>query len=145
MSFVWPSGNYVSTPAYFPTPKLWLHVANSLNRAEIKTYATDPIREATIDALKRVVDSLLELMFETGITVQQFNYVVRDRAVRVASSRVLEGNRPKQQIPRSHHHGAATVRSHQDHQRSRCLPRVRSSDSQLPGVFSQHGLRLLVI
>ena len=29
-------------------------------------------------------------MFETGITVQQFNYVVRDRAVRVASSRVLK-------------------------------------------------------
>ncbi len=28
-------------------------------------------------------------MFEAGITVQQFNYVVRDRAVRVASNRVL--------------------------------------------------------
>jgi Family of unknown function (DUF6502) len=55
-----------------------------------KIEAPDPIREATIDALKHIVDSLLELMFETGITVQQFNYVVRDRAVRAASSRVLK-------------------------------------------------------
>jgi hypothetical protein len=54
-----------------------------------KIPAADPIREATIDALKNIVDSLLELMFEAGITVQQFNYVVRDRAVRAASSRVL--------------------------------------------------------
>jgi Family of unknown function (DUF6502) len=55
-----------------------------------KIPAGDPIREATIDALKNIVDSLLELMFEAGITVQQFNYVVRDRAVRAASSRVLK-------------------------------------------------------
>jgi len=55
-----------------------------------KNQAVDPIREATIDALKHIVDPLLELMFEAGITVQQFNYVVRDRAVRAASSRVLK-------------------------------------------------------
>jgi Family of unknown function (DUF6502) len=55
-----------------------------------KIQAADPIREATIDALKHIVDSLLELMFEAGITVQQFNYVVRDRAVRAAGSRVLK-------------------------------------------------------
>ncbi len=54
-----------------------------------KIQATDPIREATIDALKHIVDSLLELMFEAGVTVQQFNYIVRDRAVRAATSRVL--------------------------------------------------------
>jgi hypothetical protein len=55
-----------------------------------KIPAADPIREATIEALKNIVDSLLEVMFEAGITVQQFNYVVRDRAVRAASSRVLK-------------------------------------------------------
>jgi Family of unknown function (DUF6502) len=54
-----------------------------------KIEAVDPIREATIDALKHVVDSLLELMFDTGITVQQFNYIVRDRAVRAATNRVI--------------------------------------------------------
>jgi len=55
-----------------------------------KIQSADPIREATIDALKHIVDSLLELMFEAGVTVQQFNYLVRDRAVRAASSRVLK-------------------------------------------------------
>jgi hypothetical protein len=55
-----------------------------------KIQVADPIREATVEALKHVVDSLLELMFEAGVTVQQFNYVVRDRAVRAASSRVLK-------------------------------------------------------
>ncbi len=55
-----------------------------------KIQAADPIKRATIDALRQIVDSLLELMFEAGITVQQFNYVVRDRAVRAASNRVLK-------------------------------------------------------
>jgi uncharacterized protein DUF6502 len=36
------------------------------------------------------VDALLELMFDAGITVQQFNYLVRDRSVRAASKRVLK-------------------------------------------------------
>jgi hypothetical protein len=55
-----------------------------------KIQAADPIRKATIDALTHIIDSLLELMFEAGVTVQQFNYVVRDRAVRAAGSRVLK-------------------------------------------------------
>jgi hypothetical protein len=55
-----------------------------------KIQAADPIREATLDALKQIVDALLELLFEAGVTVQQFNYLVRDRAVRAASSRVLK-------------------------------------------------------
>jgi hypothetical protein len=55
-----------------------------------KIQTADPIREATIDALKHIVDSLFELIFAAGITVQQFNYVVRDRAVRAASTRVFK-------------------------------------------------------
>jgi hypothetical protein len=54
-----------------------------------KKLAADPVREATLDALTHVVDALLELMFDAGITVQQFNYLVRDRSVRAASRRVL--------------------------------------------------------
>jgi hypothetical protein len=38
-----------------------------------KIQAADPIREATLDALKQIVDALLELLFEAGVTVQQFN------------------------------------------------------------------------
>jgi hypothetical protein len=55
-----------------------------------KNQAADPIREATLGALRHVVDALLELMFDAGITVQQFNYLVRDRSVRAASRRVLK-------------------------------------------------------
>lgn len=48
----------------------------------------DPIRDATIAALKNVADPLLELMFDAGITVHEFNYLFRDRAARMATMRV---------------------------------------------------------
>jgi len=49
----------------------------------------DPIREATIAALKHVADPLLELMFDAGVTVHEFNYLLRDRAARMATKRVM--------------------------------------------------------
>ena len=55
-----------------------------------KSQRDDPIREATISALKHVIDPLLELMFDTGVTVQEFNYLVRNRAVRAATNRVIK-------------------------------------------------------
>jgi Family of unknown function (DUF6502) len=48
----------------------------------------DPFKETAITALKRVVDPLVELMFDTGITVQEFSRLVRDRAVRSAAARI---------------------------------------------------------
>jgi hypothetical protein len=50
----------------------------------------DPIREAAIAALKHVADPLLELMFDAGVTVYEFNYLLRDRAARVATRRVIK-------------------------------------------------------
>src|SRR5450755_2527223 len=50
----------------------------------------DPIREATIATLKHVADPLLELMFDAGVTVQEFNYLMRDRAVHMATKRVIK-------------------------------------------------------
>src|ERR1700687_231704 len=50
----------------------------------------DPIKEATIVALQRVLDPLLELMFDSGVTVQEFNKIARDRAVRIATRRVVK-------------------------------------------------------
>jgi hypothetical protein len=49
----------------------------------------DPIKEATIVALKRVLDPLLDLMFDAGVTVQEFNKITRDRAVRIATKRLV--------------------------------------------------------
>jgi hypothetical protein len=50
----------------------------------------DPIREATISAFKHVVDQLLDLMLDSGVTVKEFNHLVRDRAVRTATKRVIK-------------------------------------------------------
>jgi len=50
----------------------------------------DPIREATITALKHGADPLLALMFDAGVTVHEFNYLFRDRAVRMATKRVIK-------------------------------------------------------
>lgn len=48
----------------------------------------DPRKEATVVALERVVDPLVELMFDAGMTVHEFNQLVRERAVRIAAKRV---------------------------------------------------------
>ena len=54
----------------------------------------DSIRNATVAALARLIEPLLELMFDAGVTVQDLNYLVRERAVRVAIRRVSkEGGR----------------------------------------------------
>lgn len=54
----------------------------------------DPVRDATIGALQRLLDPLLELLFDAGITVHEFNAIARDRAVRVATARLIaEGGR----------------------------------------------------
>ena len=53
-----------------------------------KAQSQDPFKETAITALKRVVDPLLDLMFDTGITVQEFSRLVRDRAVRSAAARI---------------------------------------------------------
>ncbi len=50
---------------------------------------SDPLKEATIIALKRVIDPLLSLMFDAGVTVQDLNQLIRERAVRSASERLL--------------------------------------------------------
>lgn len=48
----------------------------------------DPIKETAITALRRVVDPLVDLMFDTGITVQEFSRLVREVAVRSAAARI---------------------------------------------------------
>jgi hypothetical protein len=49
----------------------------------------DPVKEATVGALQRLLDPLLDLMFDAGVTVQEFNRIARDRAVRIATRRLL--------------------------------------------------------
>src|ERR1700733_5186016 len=53
-----------------------------------KSRLNDPLKEATIAALKRVVDPLADLMFDAGVTVHEFSQLIRERAVQIAARRV---------------------------------------------------------
>jgi hypothetical protein len=55
-----------------------------------KSPYNDPVKEATIVALKRVVDPLVDLMLDAGVTVHEFSQLVRERAVRNAARRVIK-------------------------------------------------------
>jgi len=59
-------------------------------RASSHVPSEDPLKEATFTALKRVLEPLLELMLDAGITVQEFNNTARHSAVRVATRRVVK-------------------------------------------------------
>ena len=60
----------------------------SRTAAPNKSRFNDPLKEATIAALKRVVDPLVDLMFDAGVTVHEFCQLARERAVRTAARRV---------------------------------------------------------
>jgi hypothetical protein len=53
------------------------------------SHETDPIKEATLSALELILDPLLDLMFDAGLSVREFNYLIRSRAVHVATKRLL--------------------------------------------------------
>lgn len=61
-------------------------------KAPPKRVAKYPLKESAVAALRRVLEPLVDLMFDTGITVQEFGRLVRDRAVRSAAARVARGN-----------------------------------------------------
>jgi uncharacterized protein DUF6502 len=57
-------------------------------RTPRESRSPDPLKETTISALERVVDPLVDLMIDAGITVQEFCRLARERAVRSADMRV---------------------------------------------------------
>jgi hypothetical protein len=55
----------------------------------------DPLKEAALVTIRRIVDPLIALMLDTGITVQELGRLVRERAVRTAAARIAqESGRP---------------------------------------------------
>jgi len=54
------------------------------------SYETDPIKEATLGALELILDPLLDLMFDVGLSVQELNFLTRSRAVHVATTRLVK-------------------------------------------------------
>jgi hypothetical protein len=55
-----------------------------------KSRSNDPLKEATIAALKRMVDPLVDLMFDAGVTVHDLSQIMRESAVRTAARRVFK-------------------------------------------------------
>jgi hypothetical protein len=53
-----------------------------------KTRLSDPLKEATVAALKCVMDPLVTLMFDAGVTVHELTQLARQQAVQVAARRV---------------------------------------------------------
>jgi Family of unknown function (DUF6502) len=53
-----------------------------------KTRSNDPISEATIRALRQVVDSLMDLLLDAGVTVRECNHLIRERAVHIAAKKL---------------------------------------------------------
>ena len=49
----------------------------------------DPLKEATLGVLKRVIEPLVELMFDSGVTVHELSRLTREIAVRNAARRVI--------------------------------------------------------
>jgi Family of unknown function (DUF6502) len=60
----------------------------------------DQIKESTIVALKRVIDPLIDLMFDAGVTVPEINRVLKARAVQRAATRIANesGSRSNSRI-----------------------------------------------
>src|SRR6266404_5073772 len=53
-----------------------------------KSRVDDPLQEATIVVLKRVLNPLVDLMFDAGVTVHEFCQLARETAVRTGAKRV---------------------------------------------------------
>lgn len=62
----------------------------SIQKKQYGSDPSDPLKEATMVALKRVVNPLVDLMFDTGITVREFSRLTRESAVRNAARRVTK-------------------------------------------------------
>ncbi len=59
-----------------------------------ESQSSDALRNSAMRAFRRVADPLIDLMFDTGITVQEFGRLLRERAVqRAAASIAKEGGR----------------------------------------------------
>jgi hypothetical protein len=60
----------------------------SSKKAFHKSRFNDPLKHATIVALKRVLGALIDLTFDAGITVHELNQLLRECAVRTAVGRI---------------------------------------------------------
>lgn len=68
--------------------------------AQSRNDTADPLKQATVAALKRVLDPLLSLTADANVTVPELNQLIREMAVRKAAKRVVKesGRKSKSQV-----------------------------------------------
>jgi hypothetical protein len=54
----------------------------SMNSGGRRHLGSDPVKDATVSALERVLDPLLELLLDAGVTVQELNRAARRQGER---------------------------------------------------------------
>ena len=61
-----------------------------MNKKGLPSNASDPLRDATLSALSQLIDPLLNLMFDSRVTVREFTQILRKIAVAKASNRIAD-------------------------------------------------------
>ena len=61
-----------------------------MNKKGFTSNASDPLRDATLSALSQLIDPLLNLMFDSRVTVREFTQILRKIAVAKASNRIAD-------------------------------------------------------
>ncbi len=60
-----------------------------MSRKAATTTSIDPLKDATLNALSQLMDPLLNLMFDTGVTVREFTQLLRTQATSSATRRIM--------------------------------------------------------
>ena len=61
-----------------------------MKKKSSSSHSSDPLRDATLNALSRLIDPLLTLMFDSSVTVREFTQLLRGIAVAKANSRIVD-------------------------------------------------------
>lgn len=68
-----------------------------MKKSSSATDSVDPLKDATLHALSRILDPLIHLMLETGVTVREVTHLIRHRAVCCADERLFGDAGPRNQ------------------------------------------------
>jgi Family of unknown function (DUF6502) len=61
-----------------------------MNKKDPPSNSSDPLRDATLNALSQLIDPLLNLMFDSRVTVREFTQILRKIAVAKANNRIAD-------------------------------------------------------
>ena len=53
-----------------------------------KSFPAEPLKESTLLTWRRIIDPLIDLLFDSGVTVREITQLVRERSVRAAAKKI---------------------------------------------------------